>query len=217
MYSSNSGISFIDYSAMKLPFGVLPLSMAPKDGSYVMLVGNSGYTDTPFRAIVAHFVKEYATPGMTQLSEEEAEKYGWRNHSNDSVMDDGSMPFGFIKLPWEWDQSQAELTRQLCHNLALALAFDIRKAVEIGDNTRAIVESFVHALDLSMANNIKDEAVRELKQHITDLEAALRRPPSVDSVLSMMQGLKPEARVNIIETFCRVCGTTLGNCDHYNE
>ena len=50
------------------------LDSVPKDGTYVQLLMDSGYTTTPYAIIIAQYVKEY-------------HKSPWRDHSNDSVFD----------------------------------------------------------------------------------------------------------------------------------
>lgn len=52
-----------------------PISSAPKDGTYIMLLMNSGYTSTPYAVIIAQYDKSYPR-GTT-----------WRDHANDSIFD----------------------------------------------------------------------------------------------------------------------------------
>jgi hypothetical protein len=58
--------------------GWKPMSEAPRDGSWIVLLMDSGYTTTPYALVIAQFVPEYAKC-------EEAR--GWRDHANDSVFD----------------------------------------------------------------------------------------------------------------------------------
>jgi hypothetical protein len=54
-----------------------PMSTAPKDGTFIVLFINSGYTTTPFRCEVARYYPQYRP------------LQPWQNHANDSVFDGG--------------------------------------------------------------------------------------------------------------------------------
>lgn len=62
------------------------IGTAPKDGSFIILFGPSGYAGTPLRAEVGHFVESYnACP--------------WRTHSGDAFEDGGLAPTHWLPLP----------------------------------------------------------------------------------------------------------------------
>jgi hypothetical protein len=67
-----------------------PISQAPKDGTWIMLLMDSGYTTTPYGFIIAHFVDDY--------SQSRNEDHRWRDHANDSVFDGFSKIIGWC--PW---------------------------------------------------------------------------------------------------------------------
>jgi len=52
-----------------------PISKAPKDGTYIVLLMDSGYTTTPYILKIAAYEKSYKG------------KHRWRDHANDSVFD----------------------------------------------------------------------------------------------------------------------------------
>lgn len=64
-----------------------PISTAPKDGTYVILFGPSGYTTTPLRCAVCHYDPEYRP------------SYPWVTHSDDSFLDGGDPPTHWMPLP----------------------------------------------------------------------------------------------------------------------
>jgi hypothetical protein len=64
-----------------------PIETAPRDGTYIIIAGNSGYMTTPLRAGVCRFDNEYREP------------YSWRNYANDSFLDGGEPPIVWIPLP----------------------------------------------------------------------------------------------------------------------
>lgn len=64
-----------------------PLSTAPTDGTYILLFGSSRYTNTPLRCCVAKYAGKYDTT------------HPWRTYSNNSFMDDGDHPIGWLPLP----------------------------------------------------------------------------------------------------------------------
>lgn len=62
-----------------------PIETAPKDGTYVLLLGDSGYTTTPYRVAVGCWIEGY--------------RDFWINHSNDAFTDDGEPPTHWMPLP----------------------------------------------------------------------------------------------------------------------
>ena len=65
----------------------LPIETAPRDGTYVILLGPSGYMDTPHRAEVCKFDQDYRP------------LQPWITYSGDSYLDGGGMPTHWIQLP----------------------------------------------------------------------------------------------------------------------
>lgn len=64
-----------------------PIETAPKDGTYVLIFGDSGYTTTPMRCEVCRYDIEYRP-----LSP-------WINHANDNFEDGGNAPQWWYPLP----------------------------------------------------------------------------------------------------------------------
>lgn len=64
-----------------------PIATAPRDGTYILLAGPSGYTTTPLRVEVCHYNVKY------QL------KRPWVNHANRSFVDGGKPPTCWMPLP----------------------------------------------------------------------------------------------------------------------
>jgi len=63
----------------------LPIDTAPKDGTFVLVAGPSGYTSTPLRVEVCAYYPDYASQ--------------WRNHAHDAFWDGGSPPTLWMPLP----------------------------------------------------------------------------------------------------------------------
>lgn len=61
-----------------------PIETAPKDGTFVLLLGDSGYTGTPHRVAVGQWVQNY--------------KDCWTNHAGDRFTDDGQPPTHWMPL-----------------------------------------------------------------------------------------------------------------------
>lgn len=64
-----------------------PIETAPRDGTYILLFGPSGYTTTPMRGAVGHYDPEYRPLNP------------WQTHSNDAFTDDGGEPTHWMPLP----------------------------------------------------------------------------------------------------------------------
>lgn len=64
-----------------------PIETAPKDGTFILLFGDSGYVTTPLRCAVCRYYPEYRP-----LSP-------WQTHSNDSFEDGGGPPLYWLPLP----------------------------------------------------------------------------------------------------------------------
>ena len=64
-----------------------PIETAPRDGTYILLAGDSGYTTTPLRVEVCRYDADYH-PWQP-----------WVNHANDSFMDGGGEPTCWLPLP----------------------------------------------------------------------------------------------------------------------
>lgn len=56
------------------------ISKAPKDGTFIVLLMDSGYTTTPYALAIAKYDKNYRTAGNIDC--------GWRNHAGDSIFDE---------------------------------------------------------------------------------------------------------------------------------
>lgn len=66
-----------------------PIETAPKDGSWILLRGESGYVRTPYRVAVGHWAVEYRPLSPWQTSE------------RCSFGDDGAPPTHWMPLPEE--------------------------------------------------------------------------------------------------------------------
>lgn len=86
-----------------------PIETAPRDGTWVLLFGPSGYTTTPLRCEVARWYPSYRPLNP------------WQNHSNDAFTDGGPEPTHWMPLPLdpapgseadleEYKRDQAELS-----------------------------------------------------------------------------------------------------------
>lgn len=64
-----------------------PIETAPRDGTWIILFGPSGYTSTPLRCEICHWEPEYR------------EAHAWRDHSNDSFLDGGGEPTYWCPIP----------------------------------------------------------------------------------------------------------------------
>lgn len=62
-----------------------PIETAPRDGSFILLAGPSGYGSTPLRVAVCRYNGEYFDP--------------WRDHANDGWLDGGETPTHWLPLP----------------------------------------------------------------------------------------------------------------------
>lgn len=64
-----------------------PMDTAPKDGTYILLFGPSGYTTTPLRCEVCRYDARYRP------------RQPWIDYANDSFLDSGDPPVGWLPLP----------------------------------------------------------------------------------------------------------------------
>ena len=64
------------------------IQSAPKDGQYILLFGDSGYSTTPLRCEVCRYDAEYRP------------LQPWVNHANDSFEDGGSAAKYWCELPF---------------------------------------------------------------------------------------------------------------------
>jgi len=64
-----------------------PIETAPKDGRFILLAGDSGYTTTPLRFQACRYYPEYRP-----LSP-------WVDHANDCFEDGGGPPLYWMELP----------------------------------------------------------------------------------------------------------------------
>jgi hypothetical protein len=68
-----------------------PIKTAPKDGTYILIFGSSGYLNTPLRCEVARW--EY-------LNEDSLLPEGfWANHAGDWFTDGGPEPLYWCPIP----------------------------------------------------------------------------------------------------------------------
>lgn len=70
--------------------GLLPMDTAPKDGTFVLLFGDSGYKGTPYRCEVCRWRADYRPLAP------------WQNHCDDSFLDGGGDPVGWLPLPYSF-------------------------------------------------------------------------------------------------------------------
>lgn len=68
----------------------LPIETAPRDGTYIFLIGKSGYRGTPWRVEVGRWLEGY--------------RDFWINHANDAFSDGGDEPEFWSPLPEDWDK-----------------------------------------------------------------------------------------------------------------
>ena len=64
-----------------------PIETAPRDGTYILLFGKSGYTTTPLRCQVGHYDADYRPLNP------------WQTHSNDAFTDGGKEPIYWAPIP----------------------------------------------------------------------------------------------------------------------
>lgn len=67
--------------------GWQPIETAPKDGTWLLLAGPSGYISTPLRVEVCHYDAEFRP------------LQPWVNHAGDSFLDGGNAPTAWMPLP----------------------------------------------------------------------------------------------------------------------
>ena len=67
--------------------GILPMESAPKDGTYVLLFGDSGYASTNHRCEVCRYDLKYRPLAP------------WQTYSDDAFTDSGGEPIGWLPLP----------------------------------------------------------------------------------------------------------------------
>jgi hypothetical protein len=67
------------------PIVLQPISTAPKDRTWILVAGESGYGSTPLRFSVCRYISDYSDP--------------WRNHANDGFTDGGPEPIYWMPLP----------------------------------------------------------------------------------------------------------------------
>ena len=65
----------------------LPISTAPRDKTYVLVAGDSGYSTTPLRVEVCRYDDDYRPLNP------------WVNHSDDAFTDGGGEPKWWMPLP----------------------------------------------------------------------------------------------------------------------
>lgn len=64
-----------------------PIETAPKDGTWILIAGDSGYSTTPLRFAAARYYPEYRPNNP------------WQTHSDDAFTDDGGLPTYWCPLP----------------------------------------------------------------------------------------------------------------------
>lgn len=68
--------------------GWQPIETAPRDGTYIILAGPSGYTTTALRCEICHYDAEFRP------------LESWITYSNGSFLDGGDAPTCWLPLPW---------------------------------------------------------------------------------------------------------------------
>jgi hypothetical protein len=63
------------------------MKTAPRDGTYILLAGPSGYSTIPIRVEVCRYDAEFRP------------LQPWVNHANNSFTDGGEQPTGWMPLP----------------------------------------------------------------------------------------------------------------------
>lgn len=64
-----------------------PIETAPRDGTYILLAGPSGYMGTPLRVIVCRYNPEFRP------------RQPWVDYAGDSFLDSGDAPTYWLPLP----------------------------------------------------------------------------------------------------------------------
>jgi hypothetical protein len=85
--SSILGTTFADIHKQSAPTGMNHMDDAPRNGEYIILFGNSGYMTTPYRCQMCRYDAEYRP------------LQPWVTHSNDSFLDGGGEPIGWLPAP----------------------------------------------------------------------------------------------------------------------
>lgn len=76
---------------------IQPMETAPKDGSYILLFGDSGYKKIPIRCEICKYDANYRPIQP------------WITYDNESFLDSGGPPIGWLPLP----QIPAEILKLL--------------------------------------------------------------------------------------------------------
>lgn len=78
-----------------------PIETAPKDGSYILLFGPSGYIGTPLRCEVCHYDPEYKP------------LQPWVNHACNAFTDSGEAPTHWAPLPTLGESSSDDALKKI--------------------------------------------------------------------------------------------------------
>lgn len=103
-----------------------PIETAPKDGTYILLFGDSGFMTTPLRCSVCRWSHDKDRWSAYEFG------YRWNDHAGDAFTDGGLPPTHWLPLP--------------------KVADDLRKEIDLGAHT-AETKACEMAILLSPADN----------------------------------------------------------------
>lgn len=129
-----------------------PIETAPKDGSYILLFGPSGYIGTPLRCEVCRHNAKLRP------------RQPWVNHAGDSFTDGGEAPTHWAPLPklGESQSDDAAMLEEAAKRIALALRCKIHN-IEDNDGPSGRLEPNNAAWLDAITKTDVPEILRELR------------------------------------------------------